>query len=82
MHVLPVRSEPVVGPVPDPEVSYVKALVRLYDLQIAALTGGPYDPDAYDAAIIAYRRARAAAEAARAACAPRWATPEPHAAVS
>jgi hypothetical protein len=36
-----------------------EALHRLDAMQRAALLGGPYDPDEYDDAVIAYRHARA-----------------------
>jgi hypothetical protein len=58
---------PTVASAVEAEAALVEALARLDKLQLAALTGGRYDPDEYDAAIISYRHARAAAEDARAA---------------
>ena len=48
------------------ETALVGALAHLDHLRLVALTGGKYDPDEYDAAVMSYRRARAAAEEAQA----------------
>jgi hypothetical protein len=50
----------------DAEAKLVEALLRLDRLRRAALFGGAYDPDEYDAAIMDYRQARAAAAQTRA----------------
>ncbi len=73
MQILTVPTIPASESVVDAEAALVETLVRLERLQMEALTGGAYDADDYDAAIIAYRHARAAAEDARA----RWAEARP-----
>ena len=65
MQILSVPTIPAAERVVDTEAALVETLVRLERLQVAALTGGAYDPDDYDAAIMAYRHARAAADDAR-----------------
>ena len=47
------------------ETELVEAVVRLRRMRHAALFGPSYDPEQYDAAIFAYRRARAASFQAR-----------------
>jgi hypothetical protein len=65
MQLLPVITTPTSASVVEAETALVEALEHLSSLRVAALTGGRYDPDEYDAAVIAYRHARAAAEDAR-----------------
>jgi len=55
------------------ETTLVEALERRGHLKLAALPGGVYDTDEYDAAVIAYRHARALAEDER----NRWARYRP-----
>jgi hypothetical protein len=68
MQILSAPILPVSESVMDAEAALVETLVRLERLQLQALTGGFYDADDYDTAIIAYRHARMVAEDARA----RW----------
>jgi hypothetical protein len=65
MQLLPAIIMPVSASVVEAENALIEALERLSDLRLAALTGGRYDADEYDAAVIAFRHARATAEDAR-----------------
>jgi hypothetical protein len=65
MQLLPVTITLASSRVVDAETAMIEALDRLGRLRFAALLGTGYDPDEYDAAVIAYRHARAAAEDAR-----------------
>jgi len=67
MQMVPVTITPASARIVEAETALIQALERLGSLQVAALTGGRYDPDEYDDAVIAYRHARAAAEDARTA---------------
>ena len=65
MQLLPVITTPASASVVEAEIALCEAMERLSGLRLAALTGGRYDPDEYDSAVIAYRHARATAEDAR-----------------
>jgi hypothetical protein len=41
----------------DPEADLTQSLNRLHELRLAALVGGHYDPDEFDDAVLAFRRA-------------------------
>ena len=41
----------------DAEITLAESLYRLHSLRVAALTGGAYDPDEFDHAVLSFRRA-------------------------
>ncbi len=41
----------------DNDVDLAETLKRLHELRMAALTGGHYDPDEFDEAVLSFRRA-------------------------
>ena len=45
----------------DAELTLAHTLDRLHALRVAALTGGAYDPDEFDHAVLSFRRAWAEA---------------------
>jgi hypothetical protein len=61
----PPSLAPVPGPVIGAEFTLVLAARRLSAMRWAALLGGEYDPEAYDSAVMEYRRARDGAVVAR-----------------
>jgi hypothetical protein len=59
------KGTPVSAPLVGAEFTLALAARRLSAMRWAALLGGEYDPEAYDSAVVEYRRARDGAAVAR-----------------